>query len=538
MIVAKDFIDEVDSRFWKHITTQGPYKDVKKYKDLDRKSFLKGVANSLNKYTYDFGLPIIEYVPKIEGILRSVKCYPLSDTCIYYYVTKKLQEEIDNKIKENEYVYDGFRMTPELRVDEEDFDDSPTNPSYENEFSKTQFRKEWSEYQNLAKSMYDSSFVTYLHFDIAHFYDDINLNLLESTLQDISSGKSDLVNLLFFFLKNSDRLDVGYHESTVGLPQESVGEMSRLLANLYLSRFDGQFNTSLNNLFDRVKYKYFRYADDMWVAFNGPRAKYKEVMQIASLLLQRNKLHINESKTEVLSREKFATHWQFDLWNKVLAIKDNPKACVHLIFQIQNQYKTGRWFSPLLYILKIFTSDRANIQYIPNMKFAMKFLGRLLGEPKFGLRINGGNVDFFTALFEKFPKLDEDVVRPIVDKQFVLYPNVQIFCLELLTMCSARDNLEIIFNRYLSYFGKKYHWYLRCLCLRYMANHGNRIAAWERRKILLSTLSNTEATQNDIERRDSINLLMSFNKDRGGETLNKYFNTTNDLKFREYIINE
>lgn len=538
MIDPEDFVAEVDSRFWKHISREGPFKDVKKYADLNREAFLRSVAKSLNNYTYDFGLPIIEYVPKTEGIVRTVKCYPLSDTCIYYYVTKKLQEEIVEKIKENEHVYGGFRMTPELRVEEKDYIDSPIDPSYENEFSKTQFRKEWSEYQNLAKSMYDAKYVTYLHFDIAHFYDDINLNLLESTLQNITSGKSDLVNLLFFFLKNSDRLDLGYHESTVGLPQESVGEMSRLLANLYLSLFDSQFRIALNDLFAGIDYKYFRYADDMWVAFNGPRVKYKDVMQIASLILQRNKLHVNESKTEVLSRDKFANHWQFDLWNIVLATKDNPKSCVHLIFQIQNRYQTGRWFSPLLYTLKTFTSDSENVKHIPNLKFAMKFLGRLLGEPKFGLRINGGNIDFFKALFKKFPELDEKVIRPIVDKIFVLYPNVQIFCLELLTMCSLRDNLEIVFNRYLSYSGKNYQWYLRCLCLRYMANYGSRISNWERRLSLLSKLSHTSSNQNFIERRDSINLLMSLNKNRGDQTLDTYYNTPNDLKFREFITNE
>jgi hypothetical protein len=539
MINTEDFVEQVDVRFWKHITREARFVDVIKFKDISREECLRTTATDLNKFRYNFGLPLIENVPKENGVLRKVKSYPLDDTCIYYYVTKKLQEEIVLKIREVDFVYGGFRMTPELQVNEEDFNEEPTNSDYENQFSRTQFRKEWAEYQNMAKSMFDEEYLNYLHFDIAHFYDDINLSILESILQDISSGKSDLVNLLFFFLKNSDRLDLGYQESTVGLPQESVGEMSRLLANLYLSRFDSAFNTALANVFGEIRFKYIRYADDMWVVFDGPRVTYRRVIQTASTLLQKQKLHLNESKTEILSRDEFRSHWQFDLWDEVIRIKDDANACLHKTLDIQSRYSVGRWFSPMLYCLKVVTSNPENVNHFVNDRLAMKYVGRMLGNPKYGLRVNGANKDFFVALFKKYRILDKEVVRPMVDRDFTIYPNVQIFALELLVECSDRDNLHVMVNRYLKTFrGQSYHWYLRCLCLRYMSKYGSRISEWKVRDAVLDRLASTAGEQNFMERRYSIYFLMSMTKDRGRDVLDEHFNLPNDLKFRKYIKEE
>lgn len=533
MIKEKDFITTVDKRFWKHISKEGPFKDVIKYNDFDREQFLKEVTSELNNYTYDFTLPVIEYAPKKNGLLRKIKCMQHGDACIYYYVTKKLQNDIVKEIKKVDDVFGGFRMTSELKAKPED--DKPIDPSYENSFSSTQFRKEWSDYQNLAKQLYEDGYKNYLHFDIAHFYDDINLSILEGILQNVSKGKSELIRLLFFFLRNSDRIDLGYNDSTVGIPQESVGEMSRLLANLYLSPYDREFSKGLKTIFGKNKFKYFRYADDMWVAFNGPSANYKRVIQYAGILLQKQKLHLNESKTEILTRKEFNNHWHFDLWERVLKSRKDSKVCLHNSFEIHNRYKKGRWFSPLLYTIRVVTGNKKNVTHFTNLKLAMKFLGRLLGQPKFGMRINGGNKDFFEELFKQYPRLITEVVKPIVDKNFFLNPNVQIFSLELLTMCSPNDNSYYVFRRYFAFNNEPYHWYLRCLCLRYLSRYGHKVSKWKSCAKILKIIIQNEKSLNHFERRDTIHFLLSLKSIDSESVLNKYFNRPEDLKFCQYL---
>jgi hypothetical protein len=536
-IDLNDFVDQVDKDFWKHITRQGEFKDVKKFSDIDRESFLKSIARSINAYKYQFDIPTIYYSPKSNGILRKVKVMSLSDSCLYYYVVKSLQDEIVNSIKETPNVYGGFRMTPELKVNKEEFDNLVSNPKYEKSFSVTNFRKEWSDYQNLSKDLYTDNYSYYLHLDIAHFYDDINLHLLESTLQNISKGRSELINLLFILLRNSDKIDLGYQESTVGLPQESIGEMSRILANLYLTRFDKPFKENLLSMFNGQDsdFKYIRYADDIWVAYNGTREKSAFITQNASKILQKNKLHLNECKTKLLTREDFNRHWKFSFWEEILNKKEDTSQYIPLLNRIYKS-KNGRWFSPFSYLMKIVMSKKVNISLFKRKSQAILFINRIIENPQFELRINSSNLSFFKEMLKKFPEIEEKVVRKIVDQKEVLHPSLQYFAIELITKCSPKNNLELIFNRYLMYNSKDFHWFSRCICLEYLSKKGADIvsSAVKMRK-LTNNIQLHHENQPVIERRYSIFFLMSLPMEKGKDLLDAVYILPEDLKFRNYL---
>ncbi len=178
-----DFVGAVDDPFWKAITSESVYEDVIKFKDIDRNAFLVRLAKKINRHLHAFPPPEYLYLPKSKGILRRIKVYGLEDSSIYYYCVKGIQDTLAKTIKQNPFVFGGFRFTPDLKMSDEDLDAIPFDPKYQGVFSKHQFRKEWGEYQRLAGSLASRDFDLYIHIDIAHFYDDINLNLLENKVR-------------------------------------------------------------------------------------------------------------------------------------------------------------------------------------------------------------------------------------------------------------------------------------------------------------------------------------------------------------------
>lgn len=271
MIDIKRFEISIDNSFWNYITKKSSFADVINFDDIEKKSFIIELANKVNHYEHHFAVPEFLFLPKSNGILRKIKVFSLADSVLYYYCVKEMQNELSNVIKSVPNVFGGFKFSPDLRMKNSDLDQFKSNPEYE-KFAKNNYRKEWSEYQNIAEAISARQYDYYIHIDIAHFYDDINLDILEKRLRSYIYEKDSIIDLLFHILKNSDREDFGYSPTTSGLPQEEIGEMSRLLANFYLNSFDQNLTNWLKKYFKceiNEKFVYTRFADDMWVSFNG-----------------------------------------------------------------------------------------------------------------------------------------------------------------------------------------------------------------------------------------------------------------------------
>lgn len=156
-----------------------------------------------------------------------------------------------------------------------------------------------------------SDLAYFIRFDIANFYDTINLDLLERKIRNaIPSAKNEIVDLMFVFLRNWNRRFEGYGAKTVGLPQDETGDCSRLLANFYLQDYDRSMQE--RGLDVSGGGEYLRYADDQIIMTQEQMDAHEWIFN-ASIALHKIGLNINSGKViEMSCREDFQYFWSFD----------------------------------------------------------------------------------------------------------------------------------------------------------------------------------------------------------------------------------
>ncbi|MBS4035864.1 MAG: hypothetical protein KGZ85_15475 [Ignavibacterium sp.] len=539
MIDKSEFIKSIDIPFWKHITKESFFRDIINYRDVNREKFLNELVDDLVSYNYAFKLPYYLYAPKSKGVVRKVKIFNLSDISIYYYCIKQIQDEIISVIKLIPNVFGGFRITKDLKFDESKIEETTYDPAYENALNIYGFRKEWGEYQKLARYLYDKKFKYYIHIDIAHFYDDINLDILERTLRSKINKKQNVIDLLFYFLRNADKRDLGYNPANVGIPQEELGEMSRLLANFYLNSFDVDITSYLNKIFNKNDHIYSRYADDIWISFNGKKDDAQKIIQVCSFYLQKLKLNLNEQKIKILNRKEYYNYWYFKEFDKILRTKraDSILNMFSRLTQTTEKNKGGRWFSPANYAFKVFTGKTKNAKYIKSYKEARSFVDEILGNPKLSYKVNESSYTFLNTLILKYPRLGEYLVRYLYSPKNI-YPHTEFFVLQfLIRYYKTKNKIEFFYRFYKKSHFLEYQWYSRVLCLKYFIENVDILRSKHPRKLkpLSDLLKNKSRNMNKLERRYSMFLLKKINNDYSKKVLKENFIQVEDISFKLYI---
>ncbi|WP_246042121.1 reverse transcriptase domain-containing protein [Cohnella pontilimi] len=538
MLDINDFKTGIDKKFWDHLTKEMSFQDIVNYKDIKKDEFINELGREINNFEYNFMKPYYFFSPKSLGILRKIKLYSLGDTSVYYYCVKKLQKELSEEIKKNKFVYGGFRFTPELRLREEDLNKLRINYEYENGLSVNNFRKEWSEYQKLAKRLSEKNFDYYIHIDIAHFYDDINLDILENKVRNVVIGKSKIIDLLFNFLRFSDKRDLGYTPSNVGIPQEEVGEMSRLLSNFYLSSFDSEITNYLEKYFsNNESFTYTRYADDMWFCFLGSYDDGLRIVQKVSFELSKLKLHISESKLKFFDVQEFTDHWKFNEWEIMFSKKEDLPFLFEMYLDLHEK-QHGRWFSLAFYILQIITSkDKSFVDIFFNLENSRAFLDSIVKNPKFIFRLKKDKLKFFKKLILTYPELRNDLIEYLKSKGSI-YPNVEYFILDLLSGISQNDeDIDFFVRWYFESFQREYQWYSRCICMNYLIDHSDYLEKHRKESLgkILSHIEKANKHFTKLERRYTMAFLSNLRNDKGGKIIKKYFNSPDDFVFVNFL---
>lgn len=594
MIKVIQLIGSIDKRFWSHICKDRTFVDIIDFEDINREEFLKEVTISIIKGTFHFSPPFYFYAPKSMGILRKIKSYELGATCIYYFCIKSIQDELIQEIKKIDNVFGGFRMTDDLKltpqkvidlktgVKEESKDhesepqetdseskspqpelkhEEPKNEITENLdkgddiliepddsyavvpgiLSKYAYRKEWSDYQNLAKKLHEENYDYYIHIDIAHFYNDINLNILEKSVRSTVHKKDKIIDLLFFFLKNSDRNEDGFDRTTVGIPQEDVGEMSRLLANFYLTPFDKEISKLGEvEILKESKIIYTRYADDMWIAYNGSKELSYHIIQKVSLKLNDLKLHINEKKLTILNNSKFGQYWKFDVW---LDLKKNLKDINYLVGlkdRLFYEDMTGRWYSPFSYALTVIMNNYNGGIFEENNENTKKLINQLLDTPQ--LAFSGGRKmkpkikDFFVRILEDNTGVF-NTFKQYLQSESLVYPSQEYFLYQVICSFSNKDEVySFVKDEYFRAKSNDYSWFSKIIMLQFFIDNIDLIekdSAFQQK--LINHLGKISNFANYYERRYNIRLLMRFRDNAGQEVLENSYNKPDDLKFIKYI---
>lgn len=317
MVSDEKFEKIIGYRFWRHIhkETLIPFKGTAP----TRQRFLRDLAKKIRKMKYVPSPPRAFVVSHKQNlVVRFIPTMTREDYCVYFFCVKSLEDEIAlNRVKGT---YGGWRLGGKIRR-VENFDDAPSMP--DNSYSKFEWMREWKEYQKRAFNLYrNKKFEYFIVFDIANFYDSVRLSRLELLLRESTQKtKTPIVNLLMYFLFNWGRRDFNYQRQSAGLPQDEVGDCSRILANFYLQDYDMQMRTLTLNR----EAGYLRFADDQIIAAKDEKTA-KEIMFIASKELAKIGLNLNASKAKFFeNRDDFKIYWSFDIF-KLLSNKNDRSA--------------------------------------------------------------------------------------------------------------------------------------------------------------------------------------------------------------------
>ncbi|MFZ9180944.1 MAG: RNA-directed DNA polymerase [Rickettsiales bacterium] len=262
---------------------------------------IKDLSNDVKHRTYAIG-DYKEYFrikDRNTNIVRRVVDFKFRDFFLYYYLVYQLQDEIAENRVEN--TFGGFRFGNALKTKENE-----DTRVIEEEIYPTMDKHTWSKIYGefnsiLLSSTNDERYKYVAELDIANFYDNINLSLLEEAIRHkANNSKAKIISLLFYFLQFWDKKYHFYNARTAGIPQDIAGDASRLLANFYLQIYDDYIYKKCQS-FD---IKYIRYADDQ-VFFSNDQESLKKVVYLASRYLSKIHLNINNKKVFYGTIEQF-----------------------------------------------------------------------------------------------------------------------------------------------------------------------------------------------------------------------------------------
>lgn len=250
---------------------------------------------------------------KGNGIARPVQVFSIEDYFFYYYCVKKLENKLAiNRVKNT---YGGWSLDGRFRKSENDSDSTAveSDDSLTPGLNPAAFALVYGEYNSQIKRELEScpDDVKIIEIDIANFYDTIRVDILENKIRSATTkSQSKIVDMLFYFLANSSKLIYSYKPQSTGIPQDKVGDCSRILANFYLQDYDKH----VSNYAKKHNIKYLRFADDQLLICPSNINTDVVCREISKLLYQIG-LNINQKKVRIWNKENLKEYRCIDLFS-------------------------------------------------------------------------------------------------------------------------------------------------------------------------------------------------------------------------------
>ena len=285
----QEFKKIISSGFWRHISR---YSFIPEKHKNTRNDFCNNLYRDIINKKYHPNIPK-DYVinNKHNGVTRLIPVLTKKDTCVYYFCVKALEDFLSEGYVD--CTFGGFRLNGKIKEKEDDlFNEINEAPYSVSPFSynPSAWVGAWTDFQKKAYAISREGVLSYfIIFDIANFYDSINLILLENKIRNSADKtSSEVVDLLFYFLKYWDRELSFYAPRTTGIPMDDFGDSSRLLANFFLQDYDKKIHNycELNNS------KYLRYADDQ-IILSSDKNVAEKILRFGSIELSKMGLNIN-----------------------------------------------------------------------------------------------------------------------------------------------------------------------------------------------------------------------------------------------------
>jgi hypothetical protein len=276
---------------------------------------------------------------KHNYVARIIPTFQAHDYYVYYFCLKMLEQEI--AINRVEGTYGGWTLGNAIRLRENDDTYLINEYAPNNSFNPKSWMQNWQDFQKKAyQYAKQDDYAYYIKFDISNFYNSINLDLLIRKIYlSIPLLKRFYGELLSHFLYNWNKKLEGYVDKKVGIPQDEIGDCSRILANFFLQDYD----RNMKCLCDQNNSKYLRYADDQ-IIFCKNKNQARHILFEASKFLFKNDLILNSSKViEFGSEAEFNEYWAFELFD-LLSDKDNKKFINIAVEQYIKKRESGEVF--------------------------------------------------------------------------------------------------------------------------------------------------------------------------------------------------
>ena len=291
----QDFSNYFSNRLYEKIVKESTTRLNRKINKQEYKQIIKELYYELSNYEYSVGnIEEKLFVYKSNNVARIIPVLTVKDELLYYFVCKMLEDEI--AINRTENTYGGWILGNKIRLEE----DSEIDYVYKS-YNPLLWNKNWKDFQNIlynsVKDLSNDSII--LKLDIANFYDNINLNLLEKKLlASVPTEKLEYINILIYFLRNWNLKTEKYHFKSVGIPQNEFGDQSRLLANFYLQGYDKK----IKQICDKSNAQYIRFADDQIIIVKD-KSKINDIMYVISKELNTIGLNLNASKVKEYNKD-------------------------------------------------------------------------------------------------------------------------------------------------------------------------------------------------------------------------------------------
>ena len=332
--------------FWRAFQNKQPFFEVPEKKNK-KELIVENLYLELQDRSYYPSVPHC-YVDrdKGNGVTRIIPVFTLKDYCVYYYCIKKIENRIAFNRIEN--TFGGWTLGGLMRKSEDDemekrredfnlYEDFLSElygiSVSEYSFNPTAWAKAYGDLNaKLYATAKEGAYKYVAELDIANFYDSIRLDILEMRVKELVREEcSDIVSILFHFLNYWNRNINLYNKQTVGIPQDAMGDCSRILANFYLQPYD----KAMYQLCTQNNCKYLRYADDQFL-FSENENKLNLLIFKASKTLNSLGLSVNQEKVKIFSTENLINYRSFKIFD--LLKNDQDKRDKYKVEQFIDSY--------------------------------------------------------------------------------------------------------------------------------------------------------------------------------------------------------
>jgi group II intron reverse transcriptase/maturase len=216
-----------------------------------------------------------------------------------------------------------------------------------------------------AKEYYEDGYKYVVDIDLAKYFDTVNHDILMDMVM-MEVKERPIIRLIRAFLKSGVMEDGIVSPTDEGTPQG--GNLSPLLSNIYLTRFD--------KMLEERGHKFVRYADDCNIYLKSKRAAERVMENCVEFLEGRKmKLKVNSDKSSVGSptKLKFLGFGLYTRSNGTKGIRIHPKSVKRFKGKVKEITKRnrGKSFDKIVSELKKFTDGWIQYFGIADMKTLM-----------------------------------------------------------------------------------------------------------------------------------------------------------------------